>query len=454
MTDCLVRNRLASLLLLSILACNSKEHLGQAPSNGAGALEVRVETLHSAIPIAGEGTLKAGGDSASWTADSPTRTFTGLKPGERIQVRLQGDHYAWPMDVDLPEGESGKVTLRVLSYRPTNIEQRALSEAQSLHVYALPTELKLVWKMPTNLSAALFVVPRTPAGTPPQYPALTRAIEQIVAKYAGSKSVGSVLHAPLDTTEADMLAFLDALGTASKRNIDLDPTMELTPRDVSTEAERLDPFVKDHAAALKNDISSVEALQKALTSCAIFDDPKARPPSIYSYCALPTLARLWLHLGEAQLAQGQQQLAEGSFRFATVFDRAATLDPGASPDAMNALATVKQRKRATVEMRDFSAPLACDTAKIEQAITSQMGRFEFCYDLVAQGTPKLAGRADLHFVIGADGATGAVRFDEGTTPDALKDCLTKVIRRLVFEPPPQNVGVCAVKTPIQYAPPN
>lgn len=72
---------------------------------------------------------------------------------------------------------------------------------------------------------------------------------------------------------------------------------------------------------------------------------------------------------------------------------------------------------------------------IQKTIRDNFGRFRACYAEELRKDPKLAGRLDVRFVIGRDGAVVNVMVIASTLPKMVADCAAKAFYQLQFPPP-------------------
>ncbi|HEU5056860.1 MAG TPA: AgmX/PglI C-terminal domain-containing protein, partial [Kofleriaceae bacterium] len=89
-----------------------------------------------------------------------------------------------------------------------------------------------------------------------------------------------------------------------------------------------------------------------------------------------------------------------------------------------------------------------DRSVIRRVIRSRMGAFRACYERELVRRANLAGKVDLEFTIGADGAVSKAK---GSGLPVVADCAARQVKTIKF-PPPRGGGVVNVRYPLTFEP--
>lgn len=88
---------------------------------------------------------------------------------------------------------------------------------------------------------------------------------------------------------------------------------------------------------------------------------------------------------------------------------------------------------------------------IRRVVLRNAGQVRRCYEMALQRSPSLAGRMNVRFAIGLNGAIAAVTIVQSLGDTALDQCVATAIRRWVF-PAPSGSGPVLVNYPFNFSP--
>jgi len=247
--------------------------------------------------------------------------------------------------------------------------------------------------------------------------------------------------------------------------------------DLGRDGDPVALLCADSARPAAEVIDIATSLPRLLIAVASPDDTAARALAIEIHSALDTTGRApgqaWVELAAGKLEEASKA-AGGSEE--TVVIRAADGVPWKDAVAVAAVAVARGAKRVifTTSGLDWTGggggllghgaygqgkpalslitegtPTATgdlDKDVIRRVIRSRMGLVRACYERELVRDAKLAGRVDLEFTIGADGAVSKAK---ATGLPKVSDCVVRQVQALKF-PPPKGGGVVNVRYPFTF----
>lgn len=94
---------------------------------------------------------------------------------------------------------------------------------------------------------------------------------------------------------------------------------------------------------------------------------------------------------------------------------------------------------------------AIDPGIVTRTLATRRAAFRSCYERELRNDPTLAGRVTVSFDVTTVGTTDACQADQNTfATDAIATCLTRMVQRLRFAPPPETA--VHVQFPVTFTP--
>lgn len=121
---------------------------------------------------------------------------------------------------------------------------------------------------------------------------------------------------------------------------------------------------------------------------------------------------------------------------------------------LGATGTFGSRARSTPRVRQAKAKVAGSLDKdiIRRIVRAHINEVRYCYNQGLSRDPKLAGRVNIEFVIGATGKVTSAKVESHTMSDAkVGNCIAKAVKRWKFPRPPGG-GVVKVAYPFVLSP--